>query len=79
MPRLSKLAAIASLLVLYPLVADEPDGYSELLSSYLSGISTLSGSFEQHTSNQNARAGPAENQHGFVTISHENAFVIFGS
>ena len=53
MPRLSKLVALLSALVFYPLFADEPVGYSELLSSYLSGISTLSGNFEQSTSNQN--------------------------
>jgi len=53
MPRLSKLAVIIAALVSYPLSADEPDGYSELLSSYLSNISTLSGNFEQNTSNQN--------------------------
>lgn len=50
MLRLSKLAALLSTLLFYPLSADEPAGYSELLSSYLSHISTLSGKFEQDTS-----------------------------
>ncbi len=72
MPRLSKLAAILSALVFYPLVADEPDGYSELLSSYLSGISTLSGSFEQHTSNQNERFSTV--YRGELWISKPNRF-----
>ncbi|MCH7741290.1 MAG: outer membrane lipoprotein chaperone LolA [Proteobacteria bacterium] len=51
MPRLIKSAAILCTLVFYPLYADEPVSYSQLLSNYLSHISTLSGKFEQNTSN----------------------------
>ncbi len=38
-----------TLLVAVPSYGGEPVGYSELLSNYLSNISTLSGYFEQHT------------------------------
>ena len=72
MLRLSKLAAIGSLLVFYPLVADEPDDYSGLLSSYLSGISTLSGNFEQNTSNQNDHYSTV--YRGELWISKPNRF-----
>ncbi|MBQ76363.1 MAG: outer membrane lipoprotein carrier protein LolA [Gammaproteobacteria bacterium] len=49
MRHLTRFAFSFSLLVTLPLYGDEAIVYSELLSGYLSNISTLSGSFEQHS------------------------------
>ena len=69
---LSNLTATFLAFAALTLLADEPVSYSELLSGYLSGFSTLEGHFEQTTSDQNSYHSSV--YRGALWISKPNHF-----